>query len=218
MNRLRFSLLWLITAAWLYSAGDAAFAQTDVDFIKQDTVELLRQVGAFVKSSNAKKNEATRIIGVLGMDPFDGVNSKGQPVNHLDEMAREYNAEAAKDNRRRIVIQRFASAETYRRCHLLFVSSKSATNDMADTPESRLAAALKIAKDSKLNDPVLVVSDTVGFAKRGSPLNYYLETASDGSVGVRTELNPDAAKQIGFDMINPQYIERILAGKGRIVK
>ena len=81
-----------------------------------------------------------------------------------------------------------------------------------------MAAALKIAKDSKLNDPVLVVSDTVGFAKRGSPLNYYLETASDGSVGVRTELNPDAAKQIGFDMINPQYIERILAGKGRIVK
>ena len=55
MNRLRFSLLCLITAAWLYSAGDAAFAQTDVDFIKQDTVELLRQVGAFVKSSNAKK-------------------------------------------------------------------------------------------------------------------------------------------------------------------
>ena len=218
MNCLRFSLLWLMTAAWLCSAGDAAFAQTDEDFIKQDKVELLRQVSAFVKSSNAKKNEATRIIGVLGKDPFDGVNSKGQPVNHLDEMAREYNVEAVKDNRRRIVIQRFASAAMYQRCHLLFVSSKSATNDMADTPEARLAAALKIAKDNKTNDPVLVVSDTIDFAKRGAPLNFYLETAGNGSIGVRTELNPDAAKQIGFDMINPQYIERILGGKGRIVK
>lgn len=218
MNRLRFSLLWLITAAWLCFAGDAALAQTDEDLIKQDTVELLRQVGAFVRSSNAKTNEATRIIGVLGKDPFDGVNSNGQPVNHLDEMARAYNIEAAKDNRRRIVIERFASAEMYRRCHLLFVSKKSATNDTADTPEARLAAALKIAKDRKMNDPVLVVSDTIGFAKRGAPLNFYLETASDGSISVRTELNPDGAKQIGFDMINPQYIERILGGKGRIVK
>ena len=218
MNRRRFSLFWLITAAWLCSAGDAAFAQTDDDFIKKDKVELLRQVSAFVKSSNAKKNEATRIIGVLGKDPFDGVNTKGQSVNHLDEMAREYNLEAAKDNRRRIVIERFASAGMYRRCHLLFVSSKSATNDMADTPEARLAAALKIANDRKMNDPVLVASDTIGFAKRGSPLNFYLETADDGSIGVRTELNPDAANQIGFDMINPQYIDRIKGGKGRIVK
>lgn len=218
MNRLRFSLLWLIITAWLCYGGDAAFAQTDEDFIKQDKVELLRQVSAFVKSSNAKANEATRIIGVLGKDPFDGVNSKGQSVNHLDEMAREYNVEAAKENRRRIVIQRFASAEMYRRCHLLFVSSRSATNDAADTPEARLAAALKIAKDNKMNDPVLVVSDTSGFAQQGAPLNFYLEVAGNGSIGVRTELNPDAAKQIGFDMINPQYIERIRGGKGRIVK
>ena len=36
MNRRRFSLFWLITAAWLCSAGDAAFAQTDDDFIKKD--------------------------------------------------------------------------------------------------------------------------------------------------------------------------------------
>lgn len=218
MNRLRFSLFWLITAAWLCFAGDAAFAQTDDDLIKKDKVELLRQVSAFVKSSNAKKNEPTRIIGVFGKDPFDGVNSNGQPVNHLDEMAREYNIEAAKDNRRRIVIERFASAGTYRRCHLLFVSSKSATNDTADTPEARLAAALKIAKDNKMNDPVLVASDTIGFAKRGSPLNFYLETDLNGAISVRTELNPDAANQIGFDMINPQYIDRIKGGKGRIVK
>ena len=218
MNRLRFSLFWLITAAWLCFAGDAAFAQTAEDSIKQDKVELLRQVSAFVKSSNAKKNEPTRIIGVLGRDPFDGVNSNGQPVNHLDEMVREFNVVAAKENRRQIVLQRFASAKMYQRCHLLFVSSKSATNDMADTPEARLEAALKIAKDSKMNDPVLVVSDTIGFAKRGAPLNFYLETDLNGAISVRTELNPDAANQIGFDMINPQYIDRIKGGKGRIVK
>ena len=63
-----------------------------------------------------------------------------------------------------------------------------------------------------------IASDTIGFAKLGSPLNFYLETAGDGSMGVRTELNPDAANQIGFDMINPQYIDRIKGGKGRIVK
>lgn len=217
MNCLRTSLLWLIAAAWLGLAGDAAFAQTAEDAIKLDKVKFLYPLSVFVKSSQAK-DEETLTIGVLGKDPFDGVNLNGQRVNHLDEMARESNADRARNKRRRIVIQRLPSIANYQRCHLLFVSRESAINAAADTPEARLAAALEIAKRDKATAPVLVVSDTQDFAKLGAPLNFYLETGDDGSISVRTELNPDAAKLTGFDKIHAQFYERIRLGKGRIVR
>lgn len=217
MNCVRTSLLWLITVAWFGFAGGATFAQTPDDAIKLDKVKFLYPLSVFVKSSQAK-DEETLIIGVLGKDPFDGLNLSGQRVNHLDEMARESNANRVSNKRRRIVIQRLPSIANYEHCHLLFVSKESATNAVADTPESRLTAALEIAKRDKATAPVLVVSDSQGFAKLGAPLNFYLETGDDGSISVRTELNPDTAKLTGFDKINAQFYERIRLGKGRIVR
>ncbi len=217
MNDLRLLMFWLIAASSLSFASDTTYAQTAEDSIKQDKVRFLYPLSAFIKSSQAKEDE-TLIIGVLGKGPFEGVNNNGQRVNHLDEMARESNADRARNKRRRIVIQRLPSMEQYQRCHLLFVSNESATNAAADTPEARLAAALEKAKGAKETDPVLLVADTKDFAQLGAAVNFYTELGGDGSISVRTELNPEAAKLTGFDKINPQFYERLRSGKGRIVR
>ena len=60
MNRLRFSLLCLITAAWLYSAGDAAFAQTNEDFIQQEAIQRSLASG-LVKETIFGRNEPAAI-------------------------------------------------------------------------------------------------------------------------------------------------------------
>ena len=160
MNRIRLSLFWLIAAAWLCFAGNAAFAQAPKlapdDSIKFDKVTFLYPLSTFVQRSESKVADKL-IIGILGKDPFEGEDAKGQGVNHLDAMVRESNARKGKDKRRKIEIQRFDTKKKYQPCHMLFVSAISATNLPADTPMARLKDALDIAKLNKDTTPVLVV-------------------------------------------------------------
>lgn len=192
-------------AALLVLCPTVAFAQAPDDLVKRRKADLLYPLGPLIQSSRGADG-GEFIIGVLGKDPFDGADRFGRPVNHLDAMARESNAARDKTGRKHIVIKRFDDAKQYTRCDLLFVAA------------DQLQAALALAERQKAVAPVLLVADTEGFARRGVPVNFYLEAAADGSIHVRLECNPDAAARTGFDRIDPQLFRLLQRGLGRIVR
>lgn len=104
------------------------------------------------------------IIGVLGEDPFGEV---------LDEIARRKKLKGAP-----IQIRRFKDVSEYSPVHLLFVAE----------PEMLPAAMEKIG-----DNPVLIVADTEGAARRGATINFYIEQDK-----VRFEVNREAATRKGL--------------------
>ena len=88
------------------------------------------------------------MVGVLGLDPFQGLNVDGTGVNYLDKLVEVSNANRSKSNRKQNVVERFDSAKDYTPCHILFVSSHASATSEEKTGEDRLRAALK-----KLRDP-----------------------------------------------------------------
>lgn len=104
------------------------------------------------------------VIGVVGPDVFG---------KYLDALT------AQKVGDKKIVVQRYASASDYKPCHILFIAPDATT-------DKRLAEVL----DKVKNKPVLLVSDTEGFARKGVVFNFIIEENN-----VKIEFNPDAAKR-----------------------
>lgn len=81
---------------------------------------------------------------------------------------------------RKVALRRVSAADSLRGCGSLFIASSEG---------ARLPEIVKSAE----NHGVLTISDTEGFAKRGSMINLYLE----GGV-VRFEINNDSAVKAGI--------------------
>ena len=122
-------------------------------------------------------------IGVLGQDPFlEG------GVNQLD---RTVAAERAKG--RPIVVRRFDSAKDYQPCHILFVSDSAGEKSIERNLVDRLAAAKKLTNGK----PVLLIGQSLGFAKQGATANMVFDRATNF---IRLEINPDAANRAGLKL------------------
>jgi hypothetical protein len=108
-------------------------------------------------------------IGVIGNDAFADVL--------------EHTVDGKKIDGRSFVVKR-VHWKDYRECacHILFVS----TQESAHSDE--IIQSLKTA-------PVLTISETPGFAKRGGIINFTLQDSK-----VRFEVNVDAAKQAGLNI------------------
>ena len=107
--------------------------------------------------------DAPFCVGVLGDDPFGATldqTVQGETVNH-----------------HRIVIQRARRVEDCKDCHLIFVSRSEEKN-------------LPVIMAKLDSGPVLTVSETRDFARRGGIINFYLEGNK-----VRFEINPSAAQR-----------------------
>ena len=102
-------------------------------------------------------------IGVLGEDPFGEAldqSVQGESVNH-----------------HKIVVQRARRIEDCKDCQMVFVS-RSEEKNLPD-----ILAKLD-------SSPILTVSETRGFARRGGIINFYLEGNK-----VRFEINATAAQR-----------------------
>jgi hypothetical protein len=195
----RFARFGIAISLLLSSAG-AAFAQQDVvDLQYRRKVEMLYPLAKLIQpATGLAANSETVIVGVLGLDPFLGLNVDGTAVNYLDELVEASNANRSVSNRKKLVVQRFDSAKDYKPCHILFVSSHASATSEEKTVEDRLSAALKKTAGSA----VLIVTDTEGLAAKGAAINFYLKSDTQGVPKVAFEFNPDAARRSGLTQID----------------
>ncbi len=121
-------------------------------------------------------------IGILGGDPF--VDNTG--VNHL------------KRRLPKAEILRFATAEEFMDCHILFVSKST---------------DLKKALAKTRNNPILVVSESPGQAKEGSVVNFMFDQNTNT---IRMEINPKTASRlklsINRDLLLSPLVDIVGAG------
>lgn len=108
------------------------------------------------------------ILGIIGKSPFDSI---------LEDF---YASQKIKD--KTVEIRYFSDLKDISDCHLLFIA-KSKRRELSDI--------LNITKDK----PILTISDTEGWAKKGVLINLYFAQNS-----VRFEINEDAVKESGLDM------------------
>jgi hypothetical protein len=107
--------------------------------------------------------DAPFCIGVLGDDPFGTTldqTVQGETVNH-----------------HKIVVQRARHIEDCKDCHMIFVSRSEEKN-------------LPLIMAKLDSGPVLTVSETRDFARRGGIINFFLEGNK-----VRFEINPSTAQR-----------------------
>ena len=118
----------------------------------------------------APSTAAPLTIGVIGNDPF--VDDRG--VNHLQQKLAGTGA----------IVLNFVNPAAYQKCHILVVAKNV-----------ELAQAL--AKTA--GNPVLVVTEAPGLAKKGSAINLVFDMLNNK---IRLEINPGTARNANLQ-INP---------------
>lgn len=181
---------------WLLGSRELAVAQEVIDVQYRLKAERLYMLAALIQPPKGlAAGEEAVVVGVLGKDPFSGVDETGRQVNHLDE---EVKRSKAKASRKPMVVKRVASAKDIPHCHILFISAEAAADSDEKTVDERLAAALKKTAGSA----VLTVGDTKGLADKGAVINFYLTSDAAGVPKVAFEFNPDAARRAGLTKVN----------------
>ena len=167
----------------------SARAQVVVDVQYQRKAEMLCPLAGTLIPENVLANDAAFRIGVVGGDPFHGVDAADNPVNYLDDMVSQ---KGGVYKGKPIVIHRFNSVKDIQPCHILFVSSTAGGAERSAA--ERLAKILKTRSET----PRLVVADSPGMAEAGATINFYVGTDPAGTTRVMFEINPDAAKRAGL--------------------
>ncbi len=111
------------------------------------------------------------VIGILGEDPF------GQSIDAL--------AAKKKIHGRKIVIKRFSSVDQYSTCQMLFVARSSTFGTRQEILQKTV------------NDPLLLVGETEGFALDGASAVFFND--ANGTVGFRINVDTLARKTIVAD-------------------
>lgn len=129
-------------------------------------------------------NDRTKpfIIKVMGKNPFD-TKYKGKRIDWLREIYKEQLVRGKK-----VEIQYISALEEISGCHLLFISNSE---------RKRLEEILEIAAKY----PILILSDTEGFAKRGVYINIFIDRGS-----IRFEINETAIRESKLSRINPRLL------------
>jgi hypothetical protein len=162
-------LAWLL--GWLLAGflSQSALAQSGEAVINREpTLKalFLYNFGTYVEwPPSAFGNETSPfVIGILGSSPVEST---------LHEIAAKQRIHG-----RPIVVERFASAESIRHCHILFITRNA-------SPQSRQAAVTRL-----WHQQVLIVGESQGFALHGAVANFFIEANK-----IRFEINVEAAKQ-----------------------
>jgi hypothetical protein len=178
----------------------AALAQQEiVDIQYRRKAEMLYPLAKLIQPEQGlAAGSDSVVVGVLGPDPFEGIDAEGRETNYLDEQVRLSNANRTKTGRKHLVVKRFSSAKDYTPCHILFVSPKELSAGEEKTVDERLRAALERTKGSV----VLIVADKEGLAAKGAVINFLLTRDSQGVPKVALEFNPDAARRSGLTKVD----------------
>jgi hypothetical protein len=110
-----------------------------------------------------RRESSPIVIGIVGTDPFGAA---------IDQTVRD-----KKIDKRPLVVKRLQWDQEFEYCHILFITSSE---------KARFAELVQRVK----NLPILVVTESPGFAERGSIINFIVEQNR-----VRCEINVDAAKR-----------------------
>lgn len=116
-------------------------------------------------SSSFRWKGAPFVIGILGQDPFG---------SYLEDVV-----EGEKAGDRRIVIRRFSSVDDVSECHILFVNTGSAADDIR---------ALR-------NKSILTVSDEANFARDGGMVRFFTDNNK-----IRLQINIAAARAANLNI------------------
>jgi hypothetical protein len=174
----RFPLLVLLSAGLLAAAGGNAAAQQPLAREYGLKAAYLYKFGKYVRWPADTADPF--VIGVLGRDPFGATLREVERVGTVGG--------------KRIVVHRFSSMVQYKPCQILFVSRIAAAGHEGETAEDRLNAALAKTQGT----PVLLVSDTQGFARKGVVINFLVQANL-----IRMEINQDAAQRAGLAIAAP---------------
>jgi hypothetical protein len=162
----RFATVCLLAVCLAVSLGSqAARAQSDVINREYPLKALfLYNFGSYVDwpAGASASNADPFVIGILGASPIE------LPLREI--------AATQKVNGRPIVVERFASVEAIKACHILFVPA-------AVGREIQQQAIQRVR-----GEPVLVVGESPGFAAAGGAVNFFIEANK-----IRFEVNVDAA-------------------------
>jgi hypothetical protein len=156
---------WLVAICLALCAASHARAQSDVINREYPLKALfLYNFGSYVDwpARATAAGSDPFVIGILGASPVEG------PLQEI--------AATQKINGRLIVVERFASVEAIRPCHILFI------------PASATPAMQQQAIERVRGQNVLLVGESPGFAQRGGAVNFVIEANK-----IRFEVNVDAA-------------------------
>jgi hypothetical protein len=184
MSALRSPILFLTLAAGLLTPGrDVAAQVVRREYaIKAGVIVMLGKCVTWPPEI-APARGAPLKIGILGQDPF-----VENGVNQLDRIVAEEKLKGGD-----LVVQRFASAQDYQPCHILFVASLADAASGEQSVVDRMKAAQKVS-DGK---PVLIVGESPGLVRQGASANLLFDRATNL---IRLELNPDAAARAGLKL------------------
>jgi hypothetical protein len=169
---------WLLVMTFLVALPARLHAQEEViDREFELKAAYLYNFGRYVEWPHKAATDVPFVIGILGKDPFG---------TQLDRIAAQRTILG-----RKISILRFNSAKDTKPCQILFVASRPAKASDEDTPAERLRAALEVLKDQ----PVLVVADTPGLARKGAAITFLVDLDENR---IKLEINLEAVKRRGL--------------------
>jgi len=143
-------------------------AQTDEYLLKAGFLERFTRFIEWPGEKNIADNTKPFVISVIGKNPFD------EKLNHFFETTKIKN--------RKVEIRYISELEEIQDSHILFI---------AKSKQKQLSRILFLTQDK----PVLTLSDTDGFGKKGVRINLYNEQNK-----IRFEINKEAIQKSGLQI------------------
>ena len=143
-------------------------AQTDEYIMKAGFLERFTRFIEWPGETNIADSTKPFVISVIGENPFD---------KKLDQFFK-----TTKIKNRRVEIRYISELEEIQNSHILFI---------AKSKQKQLSGILTLTQDK----PILTVSDTDGFGKKGVLINFFMEQNK-----IRFEINKDAIQKSGLQI------------------
>lgn len=144
------------------------YAQTDEYLLKTGFLERFTRFIEWPGETNIADNTKPFVISVIGKSPFD------EKLDHFFETTKIKN--------RKVEIRYISELEEIQDSHILFISKSK---------QKQLSGILSLTQDK----PVLTVSDTNGFGKKGVLINFFIEQNK-----IHFEINKNAIQKSGLQM------------------
>lgn len=143
-------------------------AQTDEYLMKAGFLERFTRFIEWPVETNIADSSKPFVISVIGRNPFD---------EKLDQFF-----ETTKIKNRKVEIRYISELEEIQDSHILFITKSK---------EKQLSGILSLTQGK----PILTVSDTNGFGKKGVRINFFVEQNK-----IRFEINKDAIQKSGLQI------------------
>lgn len=167
--RFRSTLVVLVSLAAL--AGTAPKAEAASQEAKVKTAYLYTFLRSVTWPGSAfADDDSPYVVTIVGTDKLEGLFDKVAEVKSV--------------SKRKIVLERIDSIDAYKTSHILYV-----VGELDET-------AKKAVLGKTARQPVLVVSESAGFAAEGATINFYID--ADGALGF--QINKAAADAAGVKL------------------